>query len=161
MLPDEVLSYDFAFTQASIGMALISFDGTLVEWTSALCDLLGYGQNELHSLSQSSCTIMEQFLEMIQFGKRLHSMDIDQHRFEQYYDHPSGHRLSLDISIAVILDTQGEPLYYFAQFENKTMLKQLETQLQVAEFNLHEKEDSFQQLLEGLPLSEEADYQST
>jgi len=153
--PNEVQSYDFAFTQATIGMALISFDGTLLQLNSALCNLLGYDQNELNSTSQPSRTILKQIqiLEIVQLGKWMQSMDIDKHQFEHYYYHPSGQRLYLDISISVIRDGKDAPLYYFTQFENNTTMRLMESKLQYSESYLIEKDDSFQQLLEGLPLS--------
>src|SRR5262249_19168372 len=37
-----------AFTQASIGMAIVSPDGAVVQANQALCALLGYGEAQLH-----------------------------------------------------------------------------------------------------------------
>ena len=42
-----------AFTHASIGMAIVSADGTLLQSNQALCALLGYGEGQLHGRSFS------------------------------------------------------------------------------------------------------------
>lgn len=152
MLPNKVHSFDFAFTQATNGMALISFDGKLLKWNPALSNLWGYEPNGLNSAAQLSPAIHEQIHDIIQFGKRIQSKGIDQAQFEHDYNHPSGNRLSLDISISVIRDDLGAPLYYFTQFDNKTRMKQMETDLQSMKSSLHEKEESFLQLFECLPL---------
>lgn len=150
-MPIEIPSYDFVFTQATMGMALISFDGTLLKANSALCNLLAYNQNELDSPSPSVRTLLAQIHENTQFRNTHPSMNITPHQVELDYFHPSGYRISLEISISVIRESDGAPKYYFAQFENKTIIRQLETQLQVAESNLLEKENSFLQFLEELP----------
>ncbi|WP_211744909.1 PAS domain-containing sensor histidine kinase [Paenibacillus sp. Marseille-Q4541] len=152
MLPYEVQSYDFAFTHATIGMALISPGGTILKVNSALYELLGYDPNEVYS-SFLPHFIEEIIAELVPISELLQCKEINRHQFEQFYNHPSGTLLSLDISISVILDVNKDPLHYFVQFENKTMLRQMETELHYAESNLHKKEDSFQQLIERLPLS--------
>lgn len=143
MLINEDQRYDFAFTKAAIGMALISCDGTLLKSNSALHDLLGFDQVQLQ----------ERIFEFISNNKCQQTQDLDHYRVECNYNHPSGCLLSLDIISTAIRDHNKTILYYFTQFENKTIMRHMETQLQSAESNLHEKEDSFQQLLEGLPLS--------
>ncbi|WP_313639385.1 ATP-binding protein [Paenibacillus sp.] len=153
MRPNEFQSFDFAFTHAVIGMALVSFDGTFLKWNSALCTLLGYDHNELLAPSPSVQTLLDQIHEIAELGESLSSMNINPHRFQQDYYQPTGHLLSLEVSVSIISDGNGAPLYYFTQFENKTMIRQMETQLQDAENSLLEKENSFLQLLEGLPLT--------
>lgn len=153
MHSNEFQSYDIAFTHAVIGMALVSFEGTFLKVNSALCDLLGYDQNELQSPDLSVLTLLGQIHEIAELGKSLFSMNIHPHRFQLEYHHPTGRRLSLEISISLLRTNDGAPLYYFTQFENKTLIKQLKGQLQDAEIDLLEKEHSFQELLEELPLS--------
>lgn len=153
MLTNEVQSYDFAFIQAVIGMALVSCDGTLLKLNAALCNLLGYDQSELNSTSQQFRTFFEEVHKFVLVENCLHSKDIVKHRFELQYSHPSGSYLLLDITISIIREATGAPLYYFTQFENKTVMRQMENRLQHTEFNLVKKEDSFQQLLEELPLT--------
>jgi len=153
VLPNGVQNYEFAFTQAAIGMALIAFDGTLLKINPALYELLGYSPNELAATSLPFREIEEIINELVPLEKCIQTMDADQYRFEQDYNHPSGRCLSLEINVSIIRHDNGDPNYYFVQFENKTMVRQMEIQLQNAETNLHENEDSFLQLLEGLPLS--------
>ncbi|WP_340003981.1 ATP-binding protein [Paenibacillus sp. FSL K6-0276] len=152
MRPNEFQSFDFAFNHAVIGMALVSFDGTFLKWNSALSTLLGYDHNELLTPSPSVRTLLDQIHEIAELGTPS-SMNIHPHRFQQDYFQPTGHLLSLEVSVSIISDGNGAPLYYFTQFENKTMIRQMETQLQDAENSLLEKENSFLQLLEGLPLT--------
>lgn len=153
MRPYELHSFDFAFTHAVIGMALVSFDGTLLKWNSALSALLGYDHSELLTSSSSVRTLLSQIREIAELEESFSSFNIHPHRYQQDYFKPTGQLLCLEISISIISDTNGAPQYYFIQFENKTIIKQIETQLQEVETNLLEKDDSFLQLLEELPLT--------
>nr|WP_102716363.1 ATP-binding protein [Paenibacillus castaneae] len=134
-------------------MALISIDGKLLNMNASLHNLLGCDQYELFSPSQPSLTIQAKVVEQIPFKDCIQTMDSNQQLFDQEYFLPSGYRLTLGISISLIRDSNSSPLYYFAQFENKTVMRQMEERLELAETILREKEDSFQQVLEGLPLS--------
>lgn len=153
MRSNEFQSFDFAFTHAVIGMALVSLDGTFLKWNSALSTLLGYDHNELITPSPSVRTLLSQILEIAELGRSLSSMNIHPHRFQQDYYLPTGQLLSIEISISIVSDANGAPRYYFTQFENKTLIRHIETQLQEAESSLLEKDKSFLQLLEGLPLT--------
>lgn len=153
MRSSEFQSFDFSFTHAVIGMALVSLDGTFLKWNSALSTLLGYDHNELITPSPSVRTLLSQIHEIAELGRSLSSMNIHPHRFQQDYYLPTGQLLSIEISISIISDANGAPIYYFTQFENKTLIRHIETQLQEAESSLLEKDKSFLQLLEGLPLT--------
>lgn len=153
MRSNEFQSFDFAFTHAVIGMALVSLDGTFLKWNSALSTLLGYDHNELITPSPSVRTLLSQIHEIAELGRSLSSMNIHPHRFQQDYYLPTGQLLSIEISISIVSDANGASLYYFTQFENKTLIRHIENQLQEAESSLLEKDKSFLQLLEGLPLT--------
>lgn len=152
MRPNDFHNLDFAFTQAVIGMAIISLDGTFLELNSALYDLLGVNQNEANILPPSILPLQEQVREIVLDAKFKH-MTPHPFEFELDYEHPSGHRLFLTINSSMIVDNTGIPQYYFAQFVNKTLIRQMESKLQDSEIHLLEKEDTFIQLLEELPLT--------
>ena len=154
MLP-QTQSYDFAFTQAAIGMALISLDGTILNANPALYDLLGYTRPDI--ISSPPLHFMEDdiIIHIIQAGQSLQS----DHRppshtqFEQEYDHPSGQKVSLHIHVSMVLDNNQVPIHYLAQFENNTKIKHTQEQLQVAKTALHDNENFLQQMLEELSLT--------
>lgn len=153
MLPQ---SYDFAFTQAAIGMALISLDGTVLKVNPALYDLLGSNPHESNSSSPPYSFIENNIIvKIIQHGQHLQSGNENSthHWFELDYNHPTGLKITLDIHVSMILDVNKVPLHYFAQFENKTMMKHMEEQLHSTKSIIHEKEDFLEQMLEVLPLA--------
>lgn len=152
MRPNEFHNLDFAFTQAVIGMAIISLDGTFLKLNSALYDLLGVNQVEAKIFPPSMLPLQEQ-VRVIYLDAKFKPMRPHPFEFDLDYEHPSGHRLFLSINSSMIVDDTGIPQYYFAQFVNKTLIKQMESKLQDSEIHLLEKEDTFIQLLEELPLT--------
>ncbi|MGG4102383.1 PAS domain-containing protein [Paenibacillus lautus] len=154
MLPYSSPNHDFAFEQSVIGMAMVSLDGTILKVNSALCDLLGYTQQELTAgAPQEENSFRELLNRVVQNAKAAHGLQQSLIPFEYAYCHPSDRELYLNARCSVEQDPEQGPKGYLVQFEDRTLLRQLMKQLDQKEQKLNEKEHSFLQLLEGLPLS--------
>lgn len=153
MLPYPNHNHDFAFEQAVIGMAVVSLDGTIFKVNTALCDLLGYSQQELTAGAQQEENIRELWKRIVQSVRASQDHQQPISHFEYTYHHPEDRELRLTVHPRIELDTEKKPHLYWVQFEDATLHFQLMKQLESREKNLIEKEHSFLQLLEGLPLS--------
>ncbi|WP_339218000.1 ATP-binding protein [Paenibacillus sp. FSL W7-1332] len=154
MLPYSNPNHDFAFEQAVIGMALISFDGSILKVNSALSDLLGYSQQELTAGAPQEDSSIRALLNQVVWNARAaqnQQQSITQ--FEYVYHHPSDREVYLSVRISVKEELAQNFRGCLVQFEDRTLLRQLMKQLELKEQKLNEKENSFLQLLEGLPLS--------
>lgn len=154
MLPYSNPNHDFAFEQAVIGMALISLDGSILKVNSALSDLLGYSQQELTAGAPQEDSSIRALLNQVVWNARAtqnQQQSITQ--FEYVYHHPSDREIYLHARCSVEQDPKQNPKGYLLQVEDRTLLRQLMKQLELKEQKLNEKENSFLQLLEGLPLS--------
>lgn len=154
MLPYSNPNHDFAFEQAVIGMALISLDGSILKVNSALSDLLGYSQQELTAGASQKDNSIRALLNQVVWNTRA-TQDQQQSitQFEYVYHHPSDREVYLSVRISVKEELAQSFRGYLVQFEDRTLLRQLMRQLELKEQKLNEKENSFLQLLEGLPLS--------
>ncbi|WP_127593540.1 PAS domain-containing sensor histidine kinase [Paenibacillus lautus] len=154
MLPYSSPNHDFAFEQSVIGMAMVSLEGTILKVNSALCDLLGYTQQELTAgAPQEENSFRELLNRVVQNARAAHGLQQSVTPFEYAYRHPSDRELYLHARCSVEQDPERGPKGYLVQFEDRTLLRQLMKQLEQKEEKLNEKEHSFLQLLEGLPLS--------
>lgn len=154
MLPYSNPNHDFAFEQAVIGMAMISLDGSILKVNSALSDLLGYSQQELTAGAPQEDSSIRALLNQVVWNARAtqnQQQSITQ--FEYVYHHPSDREIYLHARCSVEQDPKQNPKGYLLQVEDRTLLRQLMKQLELKEQKLNEKENSFLQLLEGLPLS--------
>lgn len=154
MLPYSNPNHDFAFEQAVIGMAMISLDGSILKVNSALSDLLGYSQQELTAGAPQKDSSIRALLNQVVWNTRA-TQDQQQSitQFEYVYHHPSDRVLYLNVLCSVEQDPEQGPKGYLVQFEDRTLMRQLMKQLERKEQKLNEKENSFLQLLDGLPLS--------
>lgn len=154
MLPYSNPNHDFAFEQAVIGMALISLDGSILKVNSALSDLLGYSQQELTAGASQKDSSIRALLNQVVWNTRA-TQDQQQSitQFEYVYHHPSDREVYLSVRISVKEELAQSFRGYLVQFEDRTLLRQLMKQLERKEQKLNEKENSFLQLLDGLPLS--------
>ncbi|MGC6587142.1 ATP-binding protein [Paenibacillus sp. Dod16] len=154
MLPYSNPNHDFAFEQAVIGMAMISLDGSILKVNSALSDLLGYSQQELTAGAPQEDSSIRALLNQVVWNARA-TQDQQQSitQFEYVYHHPSDREVYLSVRISVKEELAQNFRGCLVQFEDRTLLRQLMKQLELKEQKLNEKENSFLQLLEGLPLS--------
>lgn len=154
MLPYSNPNHNFAFEQAVIGMALISLDGSILKVNPALSDLLGYSQQELTAGAPQEDSSIRALLNQVVWNARAtqnQQQSITQ--FEYVYHHPSDREVYLSVRISVKEELAQSFRGCLVQFEDRTLLRQLMRQLELKEQKLNEKENSFLQLLEGLPLS--------
>jgi PAS domain S-box-containing protein len=115
-----------AFEFSAIGMALASLEGNFMMVNRAFCEMLGYTEQELLSLTfvevtepddlESNLSLIQETLE----GKR------DYFRQEKRYIHKNGSIVWVNLNAALIRDNNGEPLYFVGQIENITARRESE-----------------------------------
>ncbi|MEC0370582.1 ATP-binding protein [Paenibacillus chibensis] len=152
MLRDHLQRYDPVFQHAAIGMALISLQGSFIQVNPVLCELLGYSQQQPHYISQLDHAYQDVLSAVIEFGGSLQSQQLPQGTFDMQILQVAGRQLTVTIHLTLIYDEQV-PLYYWAQFENRSLLTETKTQLLSTETMLRDIQDSYQQLLEKMPLA--------
>lgn len=154
MNPYQAQGFDYAFEHAAIGMAMISLDGICLKANPALCNLLGYNLQELTARNSRTGVYLQQLEEILHWGNRISIQPEDKKRIEQKYVHASGYELNLMVTISVVLNQEGEPDFFWTQYEKScSSIHQTEAMLLHSTHRLAEAERTFEQLLEGLPLA--------
>ncbi len=85
--------FQYAFFEAVIGMAIVTTDGRFLQVNPALCDLVGYSEDDLLSLSHQSITHPDDVALDIEQTRRLLAGETDSHRLEKRYIHHDGHEI--------------------------------------------------------------------
>lgn len=129
LLTESENKFRTAFNNMAIGMAMISTDGIIFKVNKALCEILGYKENELldidiykiiHSdelLEIKSC-INEMLREKNTLSKKVHR-----------YIHKNGDVVWVSTSMSLICDVNQSPKYFITQLQNITTEKKAEEQL--------------------------------
>ncbi|MGN7356232.1 ATP-binding protein [Paenibacillus sp. SAF-054] len=152
-LRDHFKRLDPAFQHAAIGMALISLHGTFLQINSAFCDLLGHPRHELHSISHLDDAYSDVLTAIKEFGQTLRSGQLLSGTLEQPMQHLAGRLLQIKIHLHLILQEDGDPLHYLAQFEDRTPWMDIESRIRATETLLQDTQHSYHQLLEKMPLA--------
>lgn len=115
-----------AFEDAAIGMALVAPDGRWLRVNRALCDIVGYSEEELLKTDFQSITHPDDLEADLAHARHLLDGEIDNFQFEKRYIHKRGALIRALISVSLVRDGKGEPLYFIAEIQDITARKRAE-----------------------------------
>lgn len=107
-----------AFNTAPQGMALVGLDGRWMEVNDALCVMLGYGRAELQQLDFQHITHPDDLAVDLALLGRLLKGEINDYQLEKRYLDKQGRILWVLLSVSLVRDALGEPLYFVSQVQN-------------------------------------------
>lgn len=118
--------YKSAFEHAPTGMAVLATDGRWLEANRALCELLGYSPQELLASTSQAITHPGDLSTELTYGRRLLGGELDSFQMEKRYLHKLGKLVWALLSVSLVRDTDGSPMYFIAQVQDITERKQAE-----------------------------------
>lgn len=125
-------SFRSAFENTPIGMAIVGLDESFLRVNQALCSILGYTKKELLAKTVPSITHPDDNSAdairkiPIAAGATRHFHAV------RRYIHADGHVVWAQLSVSLVTDSHGKPLYYISQLEDVTERKLAEEQLRLA-----------------------------
>ena len=118
-----------AFEHASIGMALVSPEGRFLKVNCALCTLTGYTTDELVHLTFQDITHPDDLRADLACVHRMLTKELSHYQMEKRYLHKQGHIVWVLLSVSLVWDHQGAPLYFISQIQDITERKENELRL--------------------------------
>ena len=118
--------------EAPIGMALVSLDGRFLRVNRAFCAVVGYEAAELTNLTFQDITHPEDLETDLALSEQLLRGEIPRCQFEKRYIRKDGTVVEIMLSLSILRDPGGAPLYYIAQIEDMTERKRVEKELRDA-----------------------------
>ncbi|MHB1947726.1 MAG: putative bifunctional diguanylate cyclase/phosphodiesterase [Gammaproteobacteria bacterium] len=122
-------SFRSAFSYASIGMALVSLEGRWVKINKSFCNLLGYTEEELVKIDFQTLTHPDDLETDLKFIKQLLERKLNTYQMEKRYFHKDGHIVWVMLSVSLVRDDHGIPLYFISQVQDIQKQKEAEGQL--------------------------------
>jgi diguanylate cyclase (GGDEF)-like protein/PAS domain S-box-containing protein len=107
-----------AFDQAPIGKALVSLDGRFTRVNAALGLILGCDEAELLGIFFQSLTHPDDIDTDLKQMHRLITRQSESYELEKRYRHAAGHYIWVLLSVSLVRDESGEPLYFVAQIQD-------------------------------------------
>nr|WP_066425781.1 PAS domain S-box protein [Anabaena sp. 4-3] len=112
------------FNQAALGMALVSLDGKFLQVNPALCQLVGYSQDELIQMNFQDITHPDDLVTDWNYGLRVLAREISCYSLEKRYIRKDGGIVCINVTSSVVCDEQGEPKYALGIVEDISERKQ-------------------------------------
>jgi PAS domain S-box-containing protein len=119
-----------AFEAAPFGMCLTALDGKFLQANAALCQLLGYSQQELVAGAWAAITHPDDMERSRQAGYRLMGSPASSVELEKRYIHKWGTIIWVRLKISVVTDgRKGGPSHFIAHVEDVSERKRAEEEL--------------------------------
>ena len=114
------------FENATVGMALENLEGRVIDANRALCEMLGYSEQELVGRTFAEITHPDEVGRDLGQLQRMLAGEERTHRVEKRYLHEDGHVVWAILSVSLALDSEGRPLHFIAQMQDITARKRSE-----------------------------------
>jgi diguanylate cyclase (GGDEF)-like protein/PAS domain S-box-containing protein len=122
--------FRLAFEHAPIGVALVAPDGSLLEANEALCRMLGYSHGDLYRRTFQELTHPDDLELDVAHYEQVLAGAIRSYQLDKRYLHADGHEVWATLSVALVRDEEGSPLYFVSQMMEITDRKRREAELQ-------------------------------
>jgi PAS domain S-box-containing protein len=119
-------TFRMAMETAPIGQALVRPDGRFLDVNKALCELLGYGEDELLQADFQRITHPNDLEEDVELVRRTLAGEMHKYRMEKRYLHKSGRVIYALLSVSLVRDAVGKPNYFVAQIQDVSEQRELE-----------------------------------
>ncbi len=118
-----------SFTDAAVGMALVSVDHSIIEANPAFGKMIGYSKDELVGIFFADITHMDDVETGLEYHRKLIAGKVDKYHFEKRYIHKQGHVIWVTLSVSLVRNDDATPLYTIAQIQDITERKRAEEEL--------------------------------
>jgi PAS domain S-box-containing protein len=122
-----------AFRLSPHGMAFVGLDGRWLRANSALCEMLGYSEEELREIDFQAVTHPEDVAEDLANLGRLISGEVSSYNRVKRYYRKDRRLIWVSVAISAVHDAAGTPLYFVGQVEDITLQRQHQEQSLQAE----------------------------
>jgi len=117
------------FNQAAVGIKLETLEGKFVKVNQQFCEILGYSQEELLKKTYQDITYFEDIKHHQNNLKKLISKEVQTFSIEKRCLHKNGNLIWINLTVSLILDVFGEPIYSIGIVKEIQNQKQAEEEL--------------------------------
>ena len=121
--------FQTTFDSAAVGIVLYDLTGRFLLANRALCETLGYDQEELLRKTLQEITHPDDLAKAAGLERQVLDGELTRCQFERRCHHRRGHVVWVVLSIALVRDRTQSPLYFIGQMVDISSLKTMEQEL--------------------------------
>ena len=121
--------FSCAFHDAAIGMALGTLEGKWLMVNPALCSLVGYTEQELMAITYQDITHPDDLEADLALFRKMLGGEIRTYQMEKRYLHKQGYVVWILLTVSMVHDSAGQPLYCIGQMQDITERKRIQDAL--------------------------------
>src|SRR5918993_69239 len=118
------------FDHAPIGVAMVSLEGRYLQVNRSLCEILGYTEEELQALTWQEITHPDDLAASSAYARRIVEGEFPRYHLEKRFLHADGNTVWASLSVSLVRDAEGEPLYFVSQIQDVSERKRAESALE-------------------------------
>jgi PAS domain S-box-containing protein len=118
-----------AFDNAPIGVAVVDLDGRFLQVNRCLCEILGYPEEVLLATTFREITHPDDVEASMEQVRRAMRDEVGSYSLEKRYLAAGGRQVWVSLSVSLVRDAEGKPLYFVDQIQDITGRKLAEREL--------------------------------
>lgn len=122
--------YELLFERAPTGICLVALDGSFISANPAYCQLVGRSERELQQLTFQDITHPDDLLLDVSLVEDVLARRIDRYDIDKRYMLPNSSIVWVHLTVALLLDENGAPLFFISMLEDITERRKEQEQLQ-------------------------------
>ncbi len=111
------------FEEGPLGLGLVGRDYRFLKVNRALCQMVGYAEEELLQKTFAEITHPDDLRADAELAERLFNREIPYYRLQKRYVKKNGEILWFNLTASLLRDLEGQPLYGLAMVEDITEVK--------------------------------------
>jgi PAS domain S-box-containing protein len=118
-----------AFDNAPIGVAVVDLEGRFLQVNRSLCEILGYPEESLLATTFQEITHPDDVEASMEQVRRAMSDEVGSYSLEKRHLATEGRQVWVSLSVSLVRDAEGEPLYFVDQIQDIMERKLAEREL--------------------------------
>jgi len=123
-------TFSNAFKHSGIGKALLAPDGKWIEVNNALCEFLGYDEDELKKMTFHDLTHPDDLDKDMEYVRKMLNKDMDFYQMEKRYMHKNGNYVWALLTVSMVWNPDGSPRFFISQVQDISEMKKLISDLE-------------------------------
>jgi PAS domain S-box-containing protein len=121
--------FQSAFTYGPIGIALVGLQGQWLKVNRALCQIVGYSEEELLGSTFQAITHPDDLEVDLENVRHVLAGATNTFQMEKRYFHKNGCTVWVHLSVSLVRSRSGAPLFFISQIQNIDDRKRMEQEL--------------------------------